>query len=52
MYQKPVIQIPEVKIRPGMVVAGRRAKKETDRLCSDNEAGGRDGKAERENLKN
>jgi hypothetical protein len=28
-------------------VARRRARKETDRLCSDNEAGGRDGKAER-----
>jgi hypothetical protein len=27
--------------------AGRRAIKETDRLCSDNEAGGRDGKVER-----
>jgi hypothetical protein len=28
-------------------VAGRRARKETDRLCSDDETGGRDGKAER-----
>jgi hypothetical protein len=28
-------------------VAGRRTRRETDRLCSDNEAGGRDGKAER-----
>jgi hypothetical protein len=28
------------------IVAGRRARKETNRLCSDNEAGGRDGKAE------
>jgi hypothetical protein len=28
-------------------IAGRRARKETDRLCFDNEAGGRDGKAER-----
>jgi hypothetical protein len=28
------------------------ARKETDRLCSDNETGGGDGKAERENLKN
>jgi hypothetical protein len=27
--------------------AGRRTKKETDRLCSDNEAGGSDGIAER-----
>jgi hypothetical protein len=32
-------------------VAGRRARKETDRVCSD-EIGGRDGKAERENVKN
>jgi hypothetical protein len=29
------------------IVAGRRARRETDRLCSDNEAGGRLGKAER-----
>jgi hypothetical protein len=29
------------------VVAGRRARGETESLCSDNEAGGRDGKAER-----
>jgi hypothetical protein len=28
-------------------VAGRRTRRETDRLCSDNEAGGRHGKAER-----
>jgi hypothetical protein len=28
-------------------VAGRRTRRETDRLCSDNEAGGGDGKAER-----
>jgi hypothetical protein len=28
-------------------MAGMRARKETDRLCFDNEAGGRDGKAER-----
>jgi hypothetical protein len=33
-------------------VAGRRARRETDRLCSDNDAGGRDDKAKRENLKN
>jgi hypothetical protein len=32
--------------------AGRRARRETDRLCSDNEAGARDGKAQRKNLKN
>jgi hypothetical protein len=31
----------------GNDVAGRRARKETGRLCSDNEAGGRDGKAEK-----
>jgi hypothetical protein len=30
----------------GYIVAGRRSRKETDRLCSD-ETGGRDGKAER-----
>jgi hypothetical protein len=28
-------------------VAGRRARRETERLRSDNEAGGRNGKAER-----
>jgi hypothetical protein len=28
------------------IVAGRNTRKETDRLCSDNKAGGRDGKAE------
>jgi hypothetical protein len=28
-------------------VVGRRTKRETDRMCSDNEAGGRYGKAER-----
>jgi hypothetical protein len=27
-------------------VAARRVRRETDRLCSDNEAGGQDGKAE------
>jgi hypothetical protein len=32
-------------------LAGRRARKQTDRLYSD-ETGGRDGKAERQNLKN
>jgi hypothetical protein len=40
---------PEVQ---GSDVAGRRARRERDRLCSDNAAGGRDGKAERENVKN
>jgi hypothetical protein len=29
------------------VVAGARTRRERDRLCSDNVAGGRDGKAER-----
>jgi hypothetical protein len=28
-------------------VAGRMARRKIDRLCSDSEAGGRDGKAER-----
>jgi hypothetical protein len=31
----------------GNDVAGKRARREIDRLCSDNEAGGRDGKEER-----
>jgi hypothetical protein len=35
-----------LSIKGGNDVAGRRTRKETDRLCSD-EAGGRDGKAER-----
>jgi hypothetical protein len=34
-------------IKKGNDVEGRRARKETGRLCSDNETGGRDGKAER-----
>jgi hypothetical protein len=33
--------------RRGSGVAGRRARRESERLCSDNEAGGRDGIAER-----
>jgi hypothetical protein len=33
--------------KPPYIVAGRRTREETDRLCSDNEAGGKDGKAER-----
>jgi hypothetical protein len=33
-------------------VEGRRVRKETERLCSDNEAGGRDSRPKRENLKN
>jgi hypothetical protein len=33
-------------------VVGRRARKEIERLCSDNKAGEWDGKEERENLKN
>jgi hypothetical protein len=32
---------------PEVDVARRRTRRETDRLCSDNEAGGRDGMAER-----
>jgi hypothetical protein len=32
---------------PREIVAGRRTRRETHRLSSDNEAGGRDGKAER-----
>jgi hypothetical protein len=32
--------------------AGRRTKRETDRLCSDIQTGRRDEKAERKNLKN
>jgi hypothetical protein len=31
----------------GVVVAGRRTRRETDRLCSDNEEGARDDKAEK-----
>jgi hypothetical protein len=34
-------------IKGGNNVAGRRARRESDRLCSDNEAGGRDGMAEK-----
>jgi hypothetical protein len=39
-------------IKEGNDVAGRRTRRETDRLCSDNEAGEREGKTEGENLKN
>jgi hypothetical protein len=34
-------------IKGGNDVAERRTRRKTDRLCSDNEAGRRDGKAER-----
>jgi hypothetical protein len=34
-----------------IIVVGKQTKREPDRLCSDNKAGGRDGKVEREKLK-
>jgi hypothetical protein len=33
-------------------VVENRARRETEKLCSNNEVGERDGKAERQNLKN
>jgi hypothetical protein len=39
-------------IKGGNYITERRTRRETDRLCSDNEAGEREGKTEGENLKN
>jgi hypothetical protein len=36
-----------MSLSASVTVAGRRAKKETDRLCSDDETRVRDGKTER-----